>query len=193
MSTPTALDQSDAVPNRFLDQGSGTDRRAHRCHTPATHHPSRARSLALHLGPAPGSQRSPHDRSPAHSHHSWSSCDLCSRLWLWPAHGRRKGHKRRLILPRPQCSLTWRVFFIDVCLCIAPFPSFLNQRMQSLLVACYLLVAHHVGMSQQFANIIGSHAHRLEIIGRRSAGPARYIARPPRRFSKVSRSAWTAG
>jgi hypothetical protein len=125
LSTPTALDQSDALPNRFLEQGSGTDCRSHGCHTPAHHHPSRARSLALSLGPAPGSQRSPHDRSPAHSHHSWSSCDLCSRLWLWPAHGRRKGHKRRLILPRPQCSLTWRVCFIDVCLCIAPFPSLL--------------------------------------------------------------------
>ena len=123
MSTPTAVDHSDAVPNRFLDQGSGTDRRSHRCHTPATHRPSRACSLALHLGPAPGSQRSPHGRSPAHSHHSWSSCDLCSRLWLWPPHGRRGGHKRRLILPRPQCSLTWRVFFIDFGLCITPFPS----------------------------------------------------------------------
>ena len=123
MSTPTALDQSDAVPNRFLNQGSGTNRRSHRCHTPATHHPSRARSLALHLGPAPGSQRSPHDRSPAHSHHSWSSCDLCSCLWLWPPHSRKGGHKRRLILPRPQCSLTWQVFCIDVCQCITPFPS----------------------------------------------------------------------
>ena len=123
MSTPTALDQSDAVPNRFLDQGSGTDRRAHRCHTPATHHPSRARSLALHLGPAPGSQRSPHDRSPDHSHHSWSSCDLCSRLWIWPRHGRKGGHTRRLILPRPQCSLTWRVFFLIFGRSITPFPS----------------------------------------------------------------------
>src|SRR5258708_2011170 len=149
LSTPTALDQSDAVPNRFLDQWSGTDRSSHGCHTPTHHHPSRARSLALHLGPAPGSQRSPHDRSPAHSHHSWSSCNLCSRLWLWPPHGRKGGHKRRLILPRPQCSLTWQVFFLIFGRYITPFPlhfpSFFNQRLRSLLAACCLLVAHHVG------------------------------------------------
>jgi len=106
-----------------MSTDTGTDCRSHSCNIPTNHHPSRACSLALHLGPAPGSQRSPHDLSPSHSHHSWSSCDLCSRLWLRPPHGRRCGHKRRLIPPCSQCSLTWRVFIVEIYQCIVPFPS----------------------------------------------------------------------
>ena len=47
-----------------MSTDTGTDCRSHSCNIPANHHPSRACSLALHLGPAPGSQRSPHDLSP---------------------------------------------------------------------------------------------------------------------------------
>src|SRR5216684_3998032 len=43
-------------------------------------------------------------------------------------------------LPRPQCSLTWQVFYIDVCQCIAPSPPllFFSQPVIAAFTTCLL-------------------------------------------------------
>jgi len=144
LSTPTALDHSDALPNRFLDQACSSDHTSHDGH-PTTHsHPNPARSLAPQLGPALGSQRSSCDCSPTHPHHSWSSSYICHCLRIWSLRrGVSADHLCWLFPPADDALSGNSTILIHVYVSrFSPFSSFPKKF---LLLVYYYLVAHLVG------------------------------------------------
>lgn len=137
LSAPTALDHSDTVPNRFLDQACNADGQSHGGFSSTHSHPSRARSLASQLGPAPSSQRPLYDCSPAYSHHSWSSSHFCQSLRICsPRHRVSDGHEPCFFL---RCSLTWPFLCIDIHQSIRFLLLFSPHRIHGYLLLHYLL------------------------------------------------------